>query len=102
MQIAMRLGALFLCLVACSTARGKNGKDSEPCSVIKVTGGALITCPDGSSAFVANGEPGPAGMPGESGQNGGSCHVVQTADDVTIACDDGSSATLKTKPTCQE
>lgn len=40
------------------------------CSVEQVEGGALITCPDGSEVFVANGIDGQDGVDGLDGQDG--------------------------------
>ena len=42
----------------------------QNCSVESVEGGALITCPDGSEAFVPNGQDGEDGTDGMDGQDG--------------------------------
>jgi hypothetical protein len=52
---------------------GSAGKDGEPCTVVDNGGSATITCPDGSSATVAdgaNGENGTNGLNGTNGANG--------------------------------
>jgi hypothetical protein len=46
---------------------------SSNCSVVKSTGGATVTCPDGSSQFISDGSTGatgPQGGTGATGQNG--------------------------------
>ncbi len=50
--------------------RGRSGKDAKPCTVTSVAGGALISCPDGSESFIANGSDGAAGADGVDGSDG--------------------------------
>jgi OmcA/MtrC family decaheme c-type cytochrome len=55
-------------------------------------GSSTITCEDGTSATVANGQ---AGQAGQDGQDGTSCTVTDNGNGTaTIACTNGSSATV--------
>jgi len=109
--VAGLVGALGACT-------GAAGKDGTSCSVTNnADGTATITCTDGTSVTVANGQDGSNGssctvqdngdgtstiscddgtsVTVTNGQNGGSCTVVQNADgSSTIKCDDGSTVTV--------
>jgi hypothetical protein len=68
---------------------------TEMCTVEKGDAGTVITCPDGSSATVKDGNSivGPAGARGETGvqgeigKAGSNCTVLQTDTGATILCD---------------
>lgn len=49
---------------------GMPGQDGTGCSVQQLTTGALITCSDATSAYIANGSQGPQGVQGISGPTG--------------------------------
>lgn len=49
---------------------GTNGKDAVPCSVSPVSGGALVSCPDGTTSLVTNGVNGVNGLDGINGTDG--------------------------------
>jgi hypothetical protein len=57
--------------------RGKRGPAAEPCSVTQVIGGAVITCPDGSTATLFD---------GEAGVDGSECEVEETGEGAIITC----------------
>jgi hypothetical protein len=87
------LSLLFL-LIACG-AKGDKDKDDDkkpvaavPCSVEQLETGALITCPDGSSAFVPKGQ---NGLPGSNGDDGAKCSIKQ----VVMQCSDGTTDVLE-------
>lgn len=46
------ISTAILMIIAC----GQPGKDGSGCSVRKITGGAVITCSDGTSTALLNGE----------------------------------------------
>lgn len=48
---------------------GLDGTDGLSCTVTQTADGAIITCPDGSTAVIANGQPGPAPTV---------CHIIKT------------------------
>ena len=52
----------------------------QTCTVAHMDTGAVINCPDGTSATISNGATGPAGATGDS------CSVVQTNLGATITC----------------
>jgi len=64
--------------------------EEEPtsCTVTQLEGGALITCPDGSTAEVYHGQD---GIAGPAGRDGTSCTVTEFEGGADINCDDGSS-----------
>lgn len=73
------------------------------CSVIKTDTGATISCPDGSTATVTNGQSikgdtgsagsqGVDGQNGQNGTNGQSCEVINTPVGATIMCEDSSAS----------
>lgn len=49
---------------------GEQGLAGNSCSVTSSAGGALITCEDGSSAFISDGTPGANGNDGADGSDG--------------------------------
>lgn len=55
--------------------------ESEPCKVTQTETGALIECPDGTTAEVKN---------GVDGSVGGGCHAVTKPYGADIVCDDGT------------
>lgn len=70
---------LFLCSCGprlSNTPKGDTGARGEaglPCTIAAITGGAVITCPDGSQETIldgAKGSQGEAGATGASGTNG--------------------------------
>lgn len=89
----------LLLLVSCGGYHPKDESPSEPndmvtvtkpttCSVEKLEGGALISCPDGSSTFISDGSDGESitGASGSSGVDGTNCLVTQTPEGATITC----------------
>ncbi len=79
-----------------NTTLGADGS----CSVNQEAGGAMITCPDGSMAFVpngtngANGASGTNGVNGTNGTNGSSCSVQDLGTKALIICEDGTTAII--------
>lgn len=82
---------LLLALTACgpdkvvSRVYETPGKDGSSCSVESVEQGALISCSDGTGAFVANGRDGAEGEDGADGEDGldgepGSFSIVDSVD----------------------
>ena len=69
------------------------GEDGSSCSVVdNSNGSATITCDDGTSAIITNGEDGANGL---AGVDGSSCTVVDNNNgSSTISCEDGSSAVV--------
>lgn len=83
--------------------QGPAGVNGQPCTVTEESGGALITCSDGTTAFIANGSsgatgaqgpPGDPGSQGPAGNNGTSCSVSQQSQGALITCTDGTSALI--------
>lgn len=73
-SVAQQVGGA---MITCGTQQvfirdGVDGTDGSACSVTQdVNGsGALITCSDGSQAFISNGTDGQDGVDGQDGQNG--------------------------------
>ena len=67
------------------------------CTVSQQDGGALIECPDGTTAFLENGETGLNGVDGavgETGDEGKSCTVLDQETEVIIECEDGTTTTI--------
>jgi hypothetical protein len=82
-----RLAALALGVLACGTD-GKNGAKAEPCSVTADGAGTTtITCPDGTTAVIHDGAPGPQGEAGAQGPAG----TAGTDGADGIGGDDGST-----------
>jgi hypothetical protein len=57
----------FLALAAingCGRMYGRDGQSAAPCTVSSDSTGAFITCPDGTSTFVRNGQDGIDGRDG--------------------------------------
>lgn len=50
-----------------SGVNGTNGSDGSSCSTQSLVTGALISCTNGTSAYISNGAVGPAGSPGLPG-----------------------------------
>lgn len=88
-------------ILGCSPARevvqvlqGVPGQDGSSCSVSDYYGesevklGALISCTDGSSSLILNGERGATGVQGVAGEDGRSCSVSRSrhSDYATISC----------------
>lgn len=71
--------------------QGEPGKPGEPgapggnCSVASVSTGAVILCPDGSSAMVSN---------GKDGKDGHSCTVTQLSNGSRIDCTDDTHSVI--------
>jgi hypothetical protein len=71
------------------------------CSVSQEEGGALISCPDGSMAFVpngtngTNGTDGKNGVDGKDGADGSSCSVQDLGDKAILACEDGTMVVIE-------
>lgn len=71
---------LILALVSCGKRvvtlqgtpglNGINGQNASPCTVESVSGGSLVTCPDGSKSIISNGSDGPIGQVGPQGPIG--------------------------------
>jgi hypothetical protein len=73
-----------------------DGQNGTSCSVSdNGDGTATISCQDGTSYIVHNGED---GFDGTNGQNGGSCSVGYNADgSITITCPDGTTVTINAR-----
>lgn len=94
--------AIALILAACDTNHrifrdGKDGTAGQAGSSCHVTQGptnATITCDDGSTATVSNGQ---NGLTGATGANGSSCSVMAALDGsgALISCQDGSNVFVK-------
>lgn len=88
-RVAGLLLASTLALVGCSGASGRNGNngtdgtDGKSCTVTgDGSGGALVTCTDGSSVIIPRSDP-------------ASCTVASNGDGTrTITCSDGTSVTV--------
>ncbi len=101
--------ALTIMLSACSVDRsleatvtandGRDGRDgidgtSAICTVERQENGALLSCSDGSYAFVQDGSNGSNGQNGENGsdgQDGNSCSVEQQEGGALITCGNSSA-----------
>jgi len=72
---------------------GVAGEDGRSCTVANNNdGSATISCDDGTSAIITNGEDGANGL---AGVDGASCTVVDNNNgSSTISCEDGSSAVV--------
>lgn len=112
----MKQTYLFMAFLLMSCAdgedgsNGESGQDGESCTVEQAEGGAVITCSDGTTAFVSNGvdgshgengvdghdgadgQDGAAGEDGADGVDGTSCSVTEHVDGAMISCPDGTSA----------
>jgi hypothetical protein len=60
----------YVAMIGCIIAAGCGSSDPAPCTVVDNGGSATITCPDGTSATVADGTDGQDGSAGTSGANG--------------------------------
>jgi len=89
-----------LALVICTSCGNDDWENA--CSVEKVDEGAEITCPNGSTAIIKDGDDGKDGVNGTDGQNGGgeggaesgtddNCIVVNDDGEVRIECPDGTN-----------
>ncbi len=85
----LTFGLFAVALAACGAngqngQDGKNGKDGASCTFTTNSDGTTtITCPDGSSFTVKNGEKGQKGdadSDGNNGQNGTYCQLVENID----------------------
>ena len=97
---------LIISLVLVSCARGPRGFDGRPgpkgdagssCLVTQGEDSATITCSDGSSATVTNGEDGSNGLDGLLGATGESCTVEQVENGALVTCGDSSVLILNGK-----
>lgn len=78
MRNYMIILGLSLLASACGKQDAYITADPQPnCSVKQVTGGAEVTCPDGSSTTISNGTTGGQGIQGLPGTNATSVTVVQ-------------------------
>lgn len=92
------LGAIWL-VAACT---GPTGPQGQPCSVKdNGNGTSTITCPDGTTANVANGTAGKDGTNGTAGKDGtngvngdagSSCTAVQVDGGIQVSCTNGTGA----------
>lgn len=60
--------AMLTSLTGCGSS--EQFYSAPTCKVSAVSGGSLISCPDGSQQVVTNGSAGPQGLPGAIGANG--------------------------------
>jgi hypothetical protein len=94
---------------ATDTSNSATSADGS-CSVSQENGGAMISCPDGSQAFVPNGTNGTNGVDGTNGTNGtdgkdgkdglngtngSSCSVQDLGTKALITCTDGTTAIIE-------
>lgn len=96
-----RLLVALPALLVAGSGCGSEPDDTRPCSVERLNGAAVITCPDGTTATIrdgadgAEGADGARGEVGETGAPGSSCTVVDNGGgSKTISCADGSRATV--------
>ena len=68
-KVNLLLPLALLIIVGCQKSKYYKAGEQKACSVQEVAGGSLISCPDGSEGFVANGEQGENGENGENGLN---------------------------------
>lgn len=59
MKLIILLLSLLLISCADNGKNGKNGKNGASCSVESTVSGAIITCADGTTAIILNGEDAP-------------------------------------------
>ena len=75
----------MLGIVSCGSADGHSRRTKvRSCSVEETLTGAVIRCPDGSTATIfdgSRGEPGEAGMDGEDAKPASITCVVEESDD---------------------
>lgn len=64
--VAILIAFMFCMLVVMSGCGELNGRDAAPCTVSSDATGAFITCPDGTSTFVRNGQNGVDGQDGST------------------------------------
>jgi OmcA/MtrC family decaheme c-type cytochrome len=91
--------AVSVCLVAglagCTGPRGVTGRAGSDCTITTSDGGVkLITCADGTSVRVSDGQPGASCTvaPAPDGGGGGGAKI--------ISCDDGTSVTIDAPAGC--
>jgi OmcA/MtrC family decaheme c-type cytochrome len=85
LPLVFMLGGLAL---GCTGPRGVGGPSGSSCSIAAGDGGAkVITCADGTSVTVSNGQPGTSCTVAPVADGGGSARV--------ITCTDGTSITLR-------
>lgn len=101
----MKILGVILLLIGCGTYHPNNkyqkrkvikkANSTTGCSVDQLASGAVVTCPDGSSAVIYNGSNGSdsdtAGPSGSDGTDGASCAVEQTDGGVIIYCGDSQA-----------
>lgn len=93
MKDILKMIAVYVLLLALASACSKDrlqagpmgpiGSPGLPCTVKQTVGGADINCPDGTNAFVANGDQGPQGVQGLPGQDITPVVPVQLCPNVT-------------------
>lgn len=86
--------ALLLFSTSCSPS-WLQGQKGSSCSVEQLDGGALVSCTDGTEAFIASGadgQDGTDGLNGSDGLDGTGCQVETLDGGAMIECEDGSSA----------
>jgi len=95
----------IMSFMACDGQNGTDGQNGSSCSVSdNGNGTATISCQDGTSYIVHNGEDGSDGINGadgingQDGQNGSSCSVSDNGSgSITITCPDGTTATINAR-----
>lgn len=75
MRDLMKMILVFLVVLLLSSCGKEYAQDYakapvETCSAVRLTIGSLITCPDGSATFIADGSKGDTGNRGATGQQG--------------------------------
>ncbi|MBI5549303.1 MAG: OmcA/MtrC family decaheme c-type cytochrome [Deltaproteobacteria bacterium] len=118
------IAALAMSLSSCKGDPGDSGPAGQPgpagqnCTVTDAAAGKIVTCPDGTTVTIKDGEQGPNGGDGESctltevegvktitcpdgttvtvldGQDGASCTLTEVEGVKTVTCPDGSSFTV--------
>lgn len=68
----MKVALVFvsILLLSCENPNFEEFKSTTTCTVKAVTGGSQITCPDGTTQFVPDGQTGSTGAKGDTGSKG--------------------------------
>ena len=109
----MKLILMMILLTGCGAFKKEKDievQDGENCTTTEDGTSVLITCPDGSTTIIKNGENGAPGSPGKNGTRGpagssgvagSSCTVTETETGSTLTCQDGTSSTINHGSGCR-